>query len=91
MADKHIVSGLDLHTRSKVMDCGPCMEGKMANGPMISKSSLSRFAREVVHTDVCTMKSLSIGGAKYFVTFIDEASGHLSASPLKLRATPRMS
>ena len=38
---------------------------------------------DLVHTDVCMMDSKSLGGASYFVTFIDDHSRKVWAFPLK--------
>ncbi len=60
---------------SKVTECDPCIGGKMSNGSMPPKSRLRSIPGEVVHTDVCTMQTVSVGSARYFVSFQDEASG----------------
>ena len=38
---------------------------------------------ELVHTDVCQVDAKSHAGAQYFVTFIDDHSRRLWATPLK--------
>ncbi len=36
-------------------------------------------------SDACTMAIPSLGGAKHFIGFIDEASGHVDACPLRYK------
>ena len=47
---------------------------------MRSKESL-----ELVHTDVCQVDTKSHAGSQYFVTFIDDHSRKLWASPMKMK------
>lgn len=55
--------------------CEGCVEGKMARQPFYPVGDIrSKRPLELVHSDVCTMDIESIGGSKYFVTFIDDYS-----------------
>ncbi len=56
----------------------------MVSGEMESRSQLCRTVGEVIHSDVCgPIHTISLGGALYFVTFVDEASGHVTVKFLK--------
>ena len=50
------------------------MAGKFHRKPFVAVGEIrSRRKLELVHSDVCgPMQTVSIGGAKYFVTFIDD-------------------
>ena len=39
-----------------------------------------------MHTDTCEMPNLSLGGAKYFVIFIDDGTRKVWASPLRSKS-----
>ena len=75
---KELVTGVKLPKASKVSFCQGCVEGKMSRKPFKTRSSESgRSTRklEIVHSDVCgPMSSESLGGRRYFVTFIDDFS-----------------
>ena len=64
-------------------ECEPCIAGTIVNGPMKSKTYVTDAPGTVVHSDVAEMNVLSLGSAKYFVTFIDEASGRVRVIHLK--------
>ena len=41
---------------------------------------------ELLHTDVCEMPQLYLGGARYMVTFIDDATRKVWAYPLRFKS-----
>ncbi|PKI61249.1 hypothetical protein CRG98_018348 [Punica granatum] len=55
--------------------CDHCLAGKQRRVSFV-RSRLSRCDHilDLVHTDVCFMSDRSLGGALYFVTFIDDHS-----------------
>lgn len=76
MAEQKLVKGLSLTPSFQVNFCEPCVIGKMhrkshkAVGEIKSKGIL-----DLVHSDLCgPMQTESIGGRKYFITFIDDYS-----------------
>jgi len=75
--------GLDLTDRPQSAVCEPCVIGKMTNGPLKPRLNLCDVPGVVVHTDLGHISWLSFSGAKYFVTFLDEASGHIVAHAIK--------
>ena len=72
-----MVVGMDLGKgASQILPCEGCVEGKQARASFPSDGGTrATQVLELVHSDVCgPMKTLSFGGAKYFVTFIDDFS-----------------
>ncbi len=72
-----LASGMKLSTASKLSFCEGCMEGKMQRKSfkhVIHHQSKKKL--ELIHSDVCEpLQVESIGGSRYFVTFIDDYSG----------------
>src|SRR5262249_16020150 len=64
--------------------CTYCLAGKQ-NKVAFKRNSCSRkaYVLDLVHADVCYMKDRSIGGALYFVTFIDDHSRKFCTYALK--------
>lgn len=55
--------------------CISCLEGKQTRNPFPKKGSRAKSLLQLVHSDLCgPMESKSLGGAKYFLTFIDDFS-----------------
>ena len=78
LSDKGMVTGMKFDTSFPVPDkpCESCVMGKQKRLPF-SKKSISNSSNplELVHSDVCGPMSVdSVGGSKYFVTFIDDFS-----------------
>lgn len=76
LAKKQLVLGLKINSNEKLPTCETCIKGKHAQTPFpkVSKTRSSKLL-ELVHSDVCgPMRTKSIGGAQYFVTFIDDMS-----------------
>lgn len=72
---KGLVTGIDCSEAERELPlCKGCVYGKQHRQTFESNSA--KRATEIlgiVHTDVCgPMKTESIGGAKYFLTFIDD-------------------
>ena len=67
--------------------CKGCIEGKQHRIPFPKEGG--RRSSEIlglVHTDVCgPMKTTSMGGARYFVTFIDDKTRRISVYFLKTK------
>ena len=69
-----LMLGADL-SRVYVDFCEPCVKGKMPRKPFLSNASGIKTTRplELVHSDLCgPMTTKSIGGSRYFLTFIDD-------------------
>lgn len=73
MCREGLVNGAEL-SETKVGLCEPCVKGKMSRMPFKARSEIkSTRVLELVHTDVCgPMRTTSLGGSRYFVTFVDD-------------------
>lgn len=81
LVKKNLLSGI---SSVQLKSCTYCLVGKQhrvvfKSQPPHKKSELL----DLVHSDVCKMSVMSIGGAKYFVTFIDDSSRKVWVYPLK--------
>ena len=79
MVRNGVVNGVkirDLHTASATHICEGCIYGKGHQAPIPKKStSRSSAVLELVHTDVAGPLAVpSLGGSRYFITFIDDYS-----------------
>lgn len=55
--------------------CEICAKGKLTRKPFPNTSKRSSKMLEIIHTDLCgPMKTHSLGGARYFIVFIDDYS-----------------
>ena len=64
--------------------CEHCLYGKQTQSPHKRGSTRKSEPLALVHSDVCgPMPTLSMGGASYFVMFIDDFSRKVWAYPLK--------
>jgi transposase InsO family protein len=76
---QNMVSGMNLGNmpcpRSSFV-CEGCIEGKQHRKPFPSDGGMrATKPLEIVHSDVCDpMRTTSLGGARYFVTYIDDFS-----------------
>lgn len=85
---QHMVSGMSLgHGKSNVSNvpCEACIEGKQQRQPFpVDSATRATKLLQIVHSDVCgSMRTTSIGGARFFVTFIDDLSRKVWVYPLK--------
>lgn len=55
----------------------------MTNTPMRARTSISKVPGAVIHTNLAEINVRSLGGAKFFVTFIDEATNYFREMHLK--------
>ncbi|XP_077277091.1 uncharacterized protein LOC143905509 isoform X1 [Temnothorax americanus] len=67
------VNGIKLNAGSSMTDCKICAAGKLSSSPFPVRGQRASGALDIIHTDVCgPMRTESQGGARYFVTFIDD-------------------
>ena len=74
MINQDLVKGVEIPKSTGISFCEKCVEGKMFRRPFKSVGEI-RSTRKLqrVHSDVCgPMPVDSIGGKRYFVTFIDD-------------------
>lgn len=61
--------------QSELSACVPCLEGKQTRSSFNSVGTRATDILKLVHTDICgPMETASIGGARYFLLFIDDFS-----------------
>lgn len=64
------------HIKGGNISCDVCIQGKMARAPFPKRSDRCSDLLDMMHSDVCgPTRTESLGKSRYFVTFIDEASG----------------
>ena len=68
------VQGIDIEKMTALSFCEGCLAGKMFRKPFPTVGEIRSTRKlQLVHSDVCgPMQTQPIGGAKYFVTFIDD-------------------
>jgi len=74
MKAKETLQGIDFNSKDSLDDCEVCIKGKLTRKPFhTSDNQRTTQPLEIVHSDVCgPFNTPSLGGSKYFVTFIDE-------------------
>ena len=76
LQDQKLVNGMKLNDSEDMKFCEGCVKGKQ-NRNSFPKGQTTRATEllEIVHSDVCgPMQTASLGGNRYFVTFIDDKS-----------------
>ena len=69
---QQLVTGMEDVEMSK-LNCHNCAEGKQTTHPTVSLPKLTSRPLELVHSDVCgPISPTSLGGNRYFVSFIDD-------------------
>jgi len=88
MAAKQLVNGLDLSLDVALSLCEGCVEGKMHRKPHKSVGEIRFTGKlQLVHSDVCgPMQTQSVGGNRYFVTFIDDYSRYTAVYFIKKKS-----
>ena len=76
LQSKNLVVGMDLGDACELPFCEGCVEGKLHRLPFPrGESTRASSLLEIVHSDLCgPMRSESLGGARYVLTFIDDKS-----------------
>ena len=80
-----MVNGMNVDVDKLSRCCEGCTLGKQhRNSFPKTSNNLTKQPLEVIHSDVCgPMNVDSIGGSKYFVTFIDDFSRYTTAYTMK--------
>lgn len=89
LVKEDLVTGVNLSENMNRPDhCESCYKGRMSRFPFRgSEVGKSRVPLELIHTDICgPMETESLGGAKYFVTFIDDATAFASVYMMSQRS-----
>ena len=81
---KGLISGLK---GQALESCTHCLAGKQHRVSFVRPDQPRRRKSilDLVHTDVCSMTERSLGGAQYFVTFIDDHSRKVWVYMLKTK------
>ncbi|GJV88834.1 retrovirus-related pol polyprotein from transposon TNT 1-94 [Tanacetum coccineum] len=64
----------------------PALALGLAAGFFFARANVTVFAAELVHSDVWQAPALSLGGSKYFVSFIDDYSRRCWVYPIKKKS-----
>lgn len=74
LKDNHLVTGMYMSTCKIKYVCECCIQGKMTRLPFPKIASTNRSQTlQLVHSDLCgPMRTITPGGKKYFLTFIDD-------------------
>ncbi len=75
MERQNLVGGLPKFGTKEVMSkvCETCQLGKQANHPFLAQTThVNSKPLEMIHSNVWTTKTKSIGGCRYYVNFIDD-------------------
>jgi len=84
---KDLVHGLPkLNVRKSI--CEICVKSKQSRMPFVSEApKRASEALQVVHSDICgPFEVPSLGGSKYFITFIDEFTRMIWSYTIKLKS-----
>lgn len=75
LASNEMVQGIDKIQPISNITCVSCMKSKICSQPFNEADYRAKNLLEIVHSDVCgPFNTNSIGGSKYFLTFIDDKS-----------------
>lgn len=82
-----MVKGLNLNSKNNGVECTICARGKMHQLPYKNSEHRQKEKLGLIHSDICgPMNTESLGGAKYFATFIDDFSRYTETTMLKQRS-----
>jgi transposase InsO family protein len=86
--ERNLINGVTFQRSADLSFCRGCVEGKMHRKPFKPVGEIRSVQRlQLVHSDVCgPMHTESLGGYKYFVTFIDDYSRCCSVYFLKQKS-----
>lgn len=80
-------TGVKLSPLKEDITCISCIEGKQTRQSFPTEGSRATELLEVIHSDLCgPIQTASLGGAKYFVTFIDDFSRKVFVYPIKYKS-----
>ena len=84
-----LVGGMEIEHSGERVDegCEACIGGKQHATPFLESTRRTKRCLELVHSDVCgKMDAKSLGGAEYFLTFMDDFSGYSWVYPIKKKS-----
>lgn len=74
MFKNNLVKGVNLKQCVLEKECEACAKSKICSQQFSKETSRSKTVLDLIHSDICGPMKESIGGAKYFMTFIDDYS-----------------
>jgi transposase InsO family protein len=88
LADAKMATGVKYDKRDEIDFCEACVKGKSQRKPFPKKATRrAEKPLQLIHSDVCgPMRTQSIGGARYFVTFIDDCTRYVTAYLMKKKS-----
>lgn len=87
LAVNDMVSGLNITSTMDNLNCEICKKCKIHQLPYRSSENRAKSVLELVHSDICgPIETESLGGAKYFATFIDDHSRYTEIVVLRNRS-----
>lgn len=87
MKTEEMVNGMDFAIKSNEMNCEVCAKCKLHVQPFKNSGYREREVLGLIHSDICGPISVeTLGGAKYFVTFTDDCTGHTETIMLRNRS-----
>jgi len=82
----NMVTGLDIPSKKTDIPCEICNRAKIHALPHRVSETKTKDTLGLIHTDICgPMNVASLGGARYFVTFIDDKTRYIEVAMLKKR------
>jgi transposase InsO family protein len=87
MKNEDMVLGMNFPNKSNDLKCETCAKCKIRVQPFTQSVNREKELLGLVHSDICgPIGTESLGGAKYFVTFIDDCSRYTETAMLRSRA-----
>lgn len=84
---ENMVVGLDIPSKIQIIPCEICNRAKIHALPHRVSDTRAKNILELIHTDICgPMNITSMGGTRYFVTFIDDRTRYIEVVMLKRRS-----
>ncbi len=79
LSSEDLVDGFSFDAKKGIAFCDACVHGKHHKTPFpVRSETRAKGVLDLVHSDVCgKLRPKSIGGAEYFVTFIDDRSRYV--------------
>ena len=88
LSNQKLVDDFDYNTAKSIPLCMSCIDGKLHRSPFPRKGrTRPQNPLELVHSDICgPMKTPSLSGAKYFLTFVDDKTHYIWIYVLKQKS-----
>ena len=88
LSNQKLVDDFDYNTAKSIPLCKSCIDGKLHRSSFPKKGrTRPQNPLELVHSDICgPMKTPSLSGAKYFLTFVDDKTHYIWIYVLKQKS-----